>query len=195
MNIKNLPTWWIQVKSSGFTWGGLFKRIRDFGNTAIKTRTPWFNYDAIDFLKSYITKGMTVLEFGSGGSTLFFSDHCKSVVSIEEEENLTNHIKWIKYVKKNLHKNNVRFLSYGSNIIGKYDIVLIDGTDQRLKSAKLSYNLLKPNGIMIIDDIYSLYPEPTKAFDLLKDKFKSYQIFKGFKLESNYCWQTAVLFK
>src|SRR5207248_5255473 len=45
---------------------------------------PWFSYAAIDFLKSYLRNEMQVFEFGSGGSTLFFAQYCKSVASVED---------------------------------------------------------------------------------------------------------------
>src|SRR5579863_2439198 len=45
---------------------------------------PWFSYAAIDFLKDYLQPDMSVCEYGSGGSTLFFSHRVKSVHSIED---------------------------------------------------------------------------------------------------------------
>ena len=47
---------------------------------------PWFAYAAIDFLAHYIDPRMTVFEYGTGGSTLFFATRCKAVVSVEDDE-------------------------------------------------------------------------------------------------------------
>ena len=33
---------------------------------------PWFSYAAIDFLEDYLQPEMSVFEYGTGGSTLFF---------------------------------------------------------------------------------------------------------------------------
>src|SRR5947207_2879388 len=49
----------------------------------VELELPWFSYAAIDFLKSYLGNEMQVFEFGSGGSTLFFAQHCKSVASVQ----------------------------------------------------------------------------------------------------------------
>src|SRR5215469_14032663 len=45
---------------------------------------PWFSYAAIDFLEDYLRPDMAVCEYGSGGSTLFFSQRVRSVYSIED---------------------------------------------------------------------------------------------------------------
>src|SRR5204862_8185927 len=50
----------------------------------VELELPWFSYAAIDFLKSYLRSEMQVFAFGSGGSTLFFAQHCKSVASVED---------------------------------------------------------------------------------------------------------------
>src|SRR6266436_480271 len=52
--------------------------------TPLDLEIPWFSYAAIDFLESFLKSDMTVCEYGSGGSTLFFSRRTKSVVSIED---------------------------------------------------------------------------------------------------------------
>src|SRR2546430_10979936 len=50
----------------------------------VELELPWFAYAAIDFLRSYLDKEMRAFEFGSGGSTLFFAQHCKKVISVED---------------------------------------------------------------------------------------------------------------
>src|SRR5207253_3435163 len=50
----------------------------------VELELPWFSYAAIDFLQSYLRSEMQVFEFGSGGSTLFFAQQCKSVTSVED---------------------------------------------------------------------------------------------------------------
>lgn len=46
---------------------------------------PWFSYSSIDFLDSWLEPHMTVFEWGSGGSTLFFARRVKQVVSVEHD--------------------------------------------------------------------------------------------------------------
>src|SRR5262245_35793658 len=59
------------------------------GRTPLDLETPWFSYAAIDFLDHFVQRGMTVFEYGSGGSTLFFARRAKTVYSVED--NLTWH--------------------------------------------------------------------------------------------------------
>jgi SAM-dependent methyltransferase len=63
-----------------------FRRWRKYRNVSgdiLKFRTPWLVFGAIDFLERYLTKDMLVFEYGSGGSTIFFSDRAGQVVSVE----------------------------------------------------------------------------------------------------------------
>src|SRR3981081_59638 len=48
------------------------------GKTPLDLELPWFSYAAIDFLEDFLQPHMTVCEYGSGGSTLFFSRRGKS---------------------------------------------------------------------------------------------------------------------
>src|SRR5215203_492131 len=66
------------------------------GKTPLDLQIPWFSYAAIDFLEKYIKREMTVCEYGSGGSTLFFAERAKSVYSIEDNA------KWFDLVQARL---------------------------------------------------------------------------------------------
>lgn len=46
---------------------------------------PWLSLPAIWFLSAHLERGMRVLEFGSGGSTVFFSRKVERVVSVEHD--------------------------------------------------------------------------------------------------------------
>src|SRR5947207_1419073 len=69
------------------------------GKMPLDLELPWFSYAAIDFLEGWLKPQMTVCEYGSGGSTLFFARRVKSVYSIEDNP------KWLELVTKRLeHK-------------------------------------------------------------------------------------------
>src|SRR5262245_18982304 len=55
------------------------------GKTSLDLELPWFSYAAIDFLEDYLEPNMSVCEYGSGGSTLFFAKRTRSVFSIEND--------------------------------------------------------------------------------------------------------------
>ena len=46
---------------------------------------PWISYAATDWLNGYLHRKMRVFEYGSGGSTLFFSARVATVVSVEDD--------------------------------------------------------------------------------------------------------------
>lgn len=60
------PRWWYYLNSG-----------------SLDDRQPWMVFSAIDFLDRVLEKNMSVFEYGSGGSTLFFADRVSQVVSVE----------------------------------------------------------------------------------------------------------------
>lgn len=67
---------------------------------------PWIVYGAIDWLDTYLRGDMTVLEWGSGGSTLFFCKRVREVVSIEHD-----HV-WYEDVSRALQDSDLRNCTY-----------------------------------------------------------------------------------
>jgi len=53
------------------------------GRSSLADRSPWLTFRAIDELDRIVNRDMTVFEYGSGGSTLFFADRAARVVSVE----------------------------------------------------------------------------------------------------------------
>lgn len=76
------------------------------GDNTLSRELPWMTYDAIDFLSSITTPDMTVFEWGSGGSTLFFARRCRSVISIEHDR------KWSELLADKLRKLSVDNVDY-----------------------------------------------------------------------------------
>jgi hypothetical protein len=60
---------------------------------SVSDSMPWLAFAAIDFLRKIIRPEMSVFEYGSGGSTLFWSQHVRNVVSIEHEQSWYNRMK------------------------------------------------------------------------------------------------------
>ncbi len=93
-----------------------------------------------------------ILEFGSGGSTLIFSQMgAKSVVSVETNKD------WIALTQERLGTLDsicpVSFKDYNSDWSNIYDIIFVDGIDEhRCDFAITSWKFLKPNGVMLFHD-------------------------------------------
>jgi len=78
----------------------LFRWIRSLKNNYLfDTPSPWLVFDAIDYIKPRLFKGMNVFEYGSGGSTLFWIYYGANVVSIEYDP------QFYKFMKKKLLPN------------------------------------------------------------------------------------------
>lgn len=116
---------------------------------------PWWSRTAIDLIQKNLTKDFAVFEWGSGNSTLFWSQYVGSVVSIEHDP------EWYERMK-NIVPDNVKLrfceLEYGGEYCKKildekekFDIILIDGRD-RVNCALNSLEHLKENGIIVWDD-------------------------------------------
>jgi len=74
--------------------------------SSLSDEVPWVTYDAIRWFKSYITTDMVVYEYGSGGSTLFFSQNANKVTSIEHNP------EWFKKVDSILKQKNLLNCEY-----------------------------------------------------------------------------------
>lgn len=140
---------------------------------------PWITFKAKKFLDKILEKEMSVFEYGSGSSTLYFSRRVKSVHSIENDK------EWSEYLNEYLSKHNIENVvgqlfeaqpgdgsssAYGSSSpaykgqsFEKYvksidafpdktfDIIVVDG---RSRNACISHALpkLKDNGYLIVDN-------------------------------------------
>ncbi len=78
------------------------------GKSPIETELPWISLGAIKFLKKYLRNDMVIFEWGSGGSTLFFSKLVEKIVSFESHSN------WYELVKMELERKKI------INVILKY---------------------------------------------------------------------------
>lgn len=68
-------------------------------NYLFDSPSPWLAFDAIDYIKPRLFKGMNVFEYGSGGSTLFWLYYGANVVSIEHNS------QWYNLMKNKLQSN------------------------------------------------------------------------------------------
>lgn len=136
---------------------------------------PWFSYKAIDFLEQHLQRHMTVCEYGSGGSTLFFARRVRSVFAIEDNaawfdvlsrrieekgiDNVTLHLAPFDF------KNPIGFehSAYLHAIPDKrFDVIVVDGSEEwtlvRPTCFSKAESRVKAGGIIIVDDSWR-YPE------------------------------------
>lgn len=58
---------------------------RTFWNSPLADRLPWITFSARRWLASILNDRMSVFEYGSGGSTLYFAEKVKHVYSVEHD--------------------------------------------------------------------------------------------------------------
>lgn len=110
---------------------------------------PWLSQSAIDFMASLLRKDMTVLEFGAGGSTLWFASKAAHVTSYENDPD------WMAVLKKQKPDNvTLRFESLPLKDEPPADLVFIDGEPVALRGEWLRAlpQLVKPGGLVVLDN-------------------------------------------
>lgn len=143
---------------------------------------PWMNYPVISFLDERLNKNLSLFEFGSGYSTLFFAERVKNVTSVEYDET------WHHRMKDNL-PGNAGLILKEADIDGEYcrtaatkgnnfDVLVVDGRD-RVNCIKQSLPVLSPSGIVILDD--SQRKEYREGIEFLLDRGFRALHFEGLK--------------
>jgi len=116
---------------------------------------PWLTYPAIDFIKQLDVSDLSVFEYGSGSSTLFWAKRARKVVSVESDPS------WFQQVASRAPSNTEVILASGDveayvdkiTKYEKFDIIVIDGTgESRLQCCQIAPRFLSDRGFVILDD-------------------------------------------
>ena len=158
--------------------------------TPLDLEIPWFSYAAIDFLEGYLQPPMTVCEYGSGGSTLFFARRTQSVFSIEDNPTWYNLVsarlqeKGIKNAKMKLAPFDFKKASgfeeseYLNAVPDeKFDVIVVDGSEEWTQVRPICFQhvepRIRPGGIIIVDDSWR-YPSLRK-----ENKATRHEVFQS----------------
>ncbi|CAD5969217.1 class I SAM-dependent methyltransferase [Planktothrix agardhii] len=115
---------------------------------------PWYTYPAIEFLEDKVKPDFKVFEFGSGQSTLWWSERVSEVISIESDPN------WFQEINSKMPNNVQLFLKeneteYAEMIkqfpLDYFDVIIVDGAN-RNQCLELSLNHIKEAGLIIFDN-------------------------------------------
>lgn len=71
---------------SHFSFYKRWRRSLMTGSNPVADEQPWITYPVIDYLNKYLTGQSLVFEYGGGGSTLFFVNRAKEVVTVEHDK-------------------------------------------------------------------------------------------------------------
>jgi hypothetical protein len=152
---------------------------------------PWFTYPAIEYLTQLNLQAMTVLEWGLGNSTLFFSKRCFHITSIEHDP------VWFDKIRIQLPKNvdaklldEKDYVNYPLELNKEFDLIIVDGI-LRKDCLDLAIKILKKTGIIIFDNS-DRNPELCKQ---IRDKEFLQIDFHGFGPINFYTWTTTIFYK
>jgi hypothetical protein len=144
---------------------------------------PWYTFPAIDFLSQKQFKGRSILEFGSGNSTIWWGRRTDSVVALENDRKWCEKISGLVSANVSLHYIADYGLQSADKVIGtnSFDIIVVDGFD-RLKAAQIAVQRLAEHGAIIFDNAEGYWgPEGTHPImDLLRQQGFSRVDFYGF---------------
>jgi hypothetical protein len=99
---------------------------------SVDDQQPWLTFSAIRFLKKMVNKNMMVYEWGSGGSTLFWSNHAAKVVSIEHDRNWFYKLQHVLQAKENVTYELIEPAfdnAYNSALVADYKICVSKDPD------------------------------------------------------------------
>ncbi len=157
---------------------------------------PWVTYSFIDFIKTRLRKDLSIFEYGSGNSTLFYAKNVSRVVSVEHDE------AWYKdIVKQKADNSEMIFTQLQPNgeyaqkakLLGeKFDLIIVDGRD-RVNCCRYSVEALSETGVLVLDD--SERPEYETARTFLKTRGFKELSFSGISPGLFYNKATSVFYK
>ena len=133
--------------------------------------TPWLHPEVIRYLDAILRPDWTVIEHGSGGSTLWLAQRAKAVTAIESNPD------WAYEVSKNA-PGNVTMFPQGvlSGFSFQCDLLLIDGYPPEARAAWLEAArfIVKPGGWVVLDNCNR--PE-YEAQRLALQRFAEYHVY------------------
>jgi precorrin-6B methylase 2 len=157
---------------------------------------PWMTYPAIEFIRKRVKPDMSVFEYGSGGSTIWWANQVREVISVEHDR------AWFEKVAKDVGS---RALVYQIDLIpgggysgaiqkfdNRFDVVVVDGRD-RVNCTKNCLQALKSTGIIILDN--SDRPEYAEAFEFLHSNGFRHIEFVGLCPIVNLKCETSIFYR
>jgi hypothetical protein len=151
---------------------------------------PWITYPALEYISQIDFSDKTLLEWGAGNSSIYFSKRFKHLTSIEHNKNWFVKIKEFGLKNQNLiFADKKNYLSVVQDLETKFDVILIDAI-LRDDCVAIAPALLNNNGLIILDNSDR---HPGLCEKLRKDNFIQVDMH-GFGPINNYTWTTTFFF-
>lgn len=181
-------TWrWLFLTATNPDWEPLFESQRRLAKRDLfVAASPWFAWNAIPILEKELQerRGGKVLEWGSGNSTVWFSQQQMSVVSYEHHQGWYDRVKLATATSSLI---DLRFAEIGSSYVspnvpvGEFSIFVIDGRERSQCAYFLAHAIesgdIKSNSLIIFDD--SERPRYTDALEKLMGLCTKHRTYSG----------------
>jgi len=190
---------YLLLHPASFRYFGKWMKYKYFTSSrdTISAALPWMNLEVCDWLVSYLKKDMKLFEWGSGGSTFFYSKLVEEVVSIEYDKGYYEVVKaqLEKHENKNVElvlappQEKGKMKSFAPLYAGRYfdkyvatidqypdrhfDVIVVDGR-QRNECFKRAIRKVKEGGIIVFDNFDREIYKKSQYFDNL-----NYTMYKG----------------
>lgn len=181
------------LKASGWFKSVLGKSPIDSDGTPL----PWYSYPCIHFLEKHIrtgSLGITVFEYGSGNSTLWWANRTKQVVSVEDDKNWYDRVKKImpENVTYTFAEGESEYVSSITRYPTKFDVVIVDGS-HREECIKVAKDALTELGVIIVDN--SDWESLRSAIGKLTSTGFNELEFNGLGPCNGHPWSTTILYR
>ncbi len=157
---------------------------------------PWLAYPVIDFLEKRLNKELTMFEYGSGNSTIWYSQRIRQITSCENDK------AWFAKVEVMLEKSDNAqvtlqesredYIKEITKYAGQFDVILIDGR-WRNECATNCLTALSKHGVIIFDNSDREKYAPGLQF-LADADFRRID-FKGMAPLAHHASQTSVFYR
>jgi SAM-dependent methyltransferase len=153
---------------------------------------PWMTYPALDYLSQLDFSRAVVLEYGSGGGSLWWAQRAFEVTSVESDA------EWVKWIQSRAPDN----LNLIGPVAGKeyvysplesgrsFNVIIVDG-GQRETCSFAALPHLAPGGLFILDNS-DWYPEICL---MLRERGLFEIDFHGFGPANDYSWTTSIFIR
>lgn len=156
---------------------------------------PWITYSAIDFLKQFDFSNSSVFEWGSGFSTMWWSERCKDITTIEAGA------EWAEYIRPQFSEK-VTMLTPAFDqeseaaTIDKndrqYQVIIVDNNGPfRAACAERAIPHLADGGFIILDNS----DQCLVATQRLRNAGFTQIDFTGFAPANSYAQSTSIFFR
>jgi hypothetical protein len=154
---------------------------------------PWYTYPAIEFLQNLHTERLSLFEYGSGNSTIWWTRRVARVVSVEHDPAWHAQVAAQTRTAANLEYVLSDRDGYGAQI-GRYakefDIIAIDGICRPGCAQHALANIRRFGGTIVILDNADWYPVLTAY--LTRELGWSRADMNGFGPINDYTWTTSM---